>query len=1395
MRLLRRESNGTFTLHSFAETEIPAYAILSHRWGPNDEEVILQDLSDQQQTIKPGWRKLKFCADRVDQHGLIYFWIDTCCIDKTNLVELSESIISMFEWYRRASRCYVYLSDVSKPRSDDDDHLPDASWKSAFRRSQWFTRGWTLQELLAPLKVQFFSKEGDYLGDKESMDQSIHEITGIAIEALRGRSLLSFSIEDRMSWIESRSTTRGEDLAYCLLGIFDISMPVLYGEGKEKALARLRLEIDRFHRQLPNEDDTMPQVTDRKMKLDAVRQSLRFEEMDDRYRNIARHHTDTCHWFLGTAEYKSWLQNAHLPIHHGVLWIKGKPGSGKSTMTKFLFERHRKKATKILLLSFFFSARGAALEKSAIGLYRSLLLQLLTKSPTCKWLSAAEWSDCHTRQWTIRRLQDLLETVVLEFGKRPLMIFIDALDECPEAEVRDLISFFERLCKQTQDAKVNLRVCFSSRHYPHISIRRSKEVILETQDFHSDDIRRYVQDCLYMEPEEEANQIREEICRRASGVFMWVVLVVRILKEEYDHGYMPALRKKLETIPDDLHALFSDIILRDDKHTTQLSSCLKWIFHSLRPLTPEELYLVVLDDTQNVPMGNGFLPEENRPLSDSIRRYIISRSKGLAEITKTDYPKVQFIHESVRDFLSKADDLKDILSWLADDPRSINQGMTDTCGRYLHAIQQRACKEGVSGLSEYLPMDVPLLDYATNYLFLHAELAEENNALRDNISDERLLAFWPKAYNKCKAIAARNFRENQKTSLLYILSHLGCARLIRIQLRSSDVSNEYKCEGGYYRYPFFAALFEKHREALAAFFRPEEVLHQCATQQECQRCALDDDLKQLLAQHSQRRSWRADMTPFAYLLKQRHSLAARYSSLHDLEPLPPRIWRESLSMLADGGSKILIRLLWNAGICARENNDDVSEMLEATLQAIKYQTGSIKSQVAARSVLDILMKDRPPRLPGYTIVQIIMTLPEWEDYGELITEADIAYRGFKDQTILHSAIKDRHPGIADFVLGRGADPAAEDSRGWSALHYAAHYNSIAVIDSLTSRAIDVNAKNTLGETALHEAVKNDHRDFVGLLLSKGADANAKCNVGQTVLHEAVHSKNHEIVALLLENGARVNDVDRTTSTAPHEAIEREQLEIVCLLLPNGANINALDSKGRTPFQLAVSLNLTDIAEVILSEGTDIDINQKDGTSGSALCTAIDRQSISMVKLLVSKGAKFEIDKSRQQELLRLAIKSRCPEIVTLLLSRSPDNMWTEIRGWNPAQVAAQSGEHGIAEAIIKQYVRLQAHEFCGEPVLDSVVKSCNKRLIELVLSIDPFIDINSQRCKDLLHFAARYNWTRIVELLVAKDIDLNAEDRHGLTALQIAAKAEHPEIMRLLSHSSDRGKYPPVSAV
>ncbi|KAK1579659.1 heterokaryon incompatibility protein-domain-containing protein [Colletotrichum navitas] len=207
MRLLNA---NTLQLREFYDQDVPAYAILSHTW--EDEELTLQDLTNPASATKEGFSKVRARCAQAVRDGYEWVWVDTCCIDKTSSAELSEAINHMFRWYQQSSVCYAYLGD-------------------------------TLQELIAPGQVEFYDQDWNGVGTRLSLIELIHQATGTRRSILSGQSFLALtSVAERMSWASTSKTPRLEDMAYCLLGIFDIQMPLLYGEGS-RAFNRLQQEI------------------------------------------------------------------------------------------------------------------------------------------------------------------------------------------------------------------------------------------------------------------------------------------------------------------------------------------------------------------------------------------------------------------------------------------------------------------------------------------------------------------------------------------------------------------------------------------------------------------------------------------------------------------------------------------------------------------------------------------------------------------------------------------------------------------------------------------------------------------------------------------------------------------------------------------------------------------------------------------------------------------------------------------------------------------------------------------------------------------------------------------------------------------------------------------------
>ncbi|KAI1737960.1 vegetative incompatibility protein HET-E-1 [Xylaria scruposa] len=443
MRLLHRDHvTGTIYLTEDLHSDIPPYAILSHRWGPN--EVTLQDLSDGTGVSKAGYHKIRFCGEQAWRDGLSYFWVDTCCIDKKNAVELQAAIISMFRWYHDADRCYVYLDDVSCPSAQYAGPSEAPPWHSAFRKSLWFTRGWTLQELLAPTSVEFFSREHTLLGDKSSLERIIRDITHIPVEALRNCPLSDFSVSDRFSWMDNRETTLEEDKAYAMLGIFCVQMPLLYGEGYAKASGRLRREVG--------------QAT--KLPLIPVAEGAAFDSRAEEHN--ARCYPNTRADLLRQIE--TWATD---PDGKAIFWLNGIAGTGKSTISRTVAQQFHERG--LLGASFFFK-RGEAERGHAGRLFATLAAQIATKLPrVAQQIQTAVDIDPSVCNKALSQQFKELILHALNNVRNPqtLVIVIDALDECDKD--MDIRAIIHLLSQVKTIPYVRLRTFLTSR--PELPIR------------------------------------------------------------------------------------------------------------------------------------------------------------------------------------------------------------------------------------------------------------------------------------------------------------------------------------------------------------------------------------------------------------------------------------------------------------------------------------------------------------------------------------------------------------------------------------------------------------------------------------------------------------------------------------------------------------------------------------------------------------------------------------------------------------------------------------------------------------------------------------------------------------------------------------------------------------
>jgi hypothetical protein len=626
MRLLKYGEDGCLTMTSFDQNAIPHYAILSHTWGADAGEVTFADLANGDGKHKPdyrkklGYKKIRFCGEQTQQDGLQYFWVDTCCIDKTDKAELSLAIQSMFRWYQDATKCYVYLSDVSTKKRKAESISAEFTWEAAFRLSRWFKRGWTLQELLAPSIVEFFSQKWEKLGDKMSLKSMISKITGIPHQALQG-TFSQFDIEERLRWKGNRKTKLKEDIAYSLSGICDVDIAPVYGEGEEEAFRRLHDKIRKQEECLRDLRATDPRND--KKRIEETKGGL----LADSYR-----------WVLDNTTFQQWQQDPQSRL----LWIKGDPGKGKTMLLCGIINELQKVINNATVSHFFCQATDLRIN-SATAVLRGLLYMLVVQQPSL--MSHVHKKHDHgskslfedANAWVA--LKEIFVDVLRDPSLRPTYLVIDALDEC----VTDLPMLLDFVRNQSS-VSYRVKWIVSSRNWPDIAtqLEQAGHKVSLSLELNAESVAAAVAvfiqqkvDQLAQEKQYKAevqNAVLQHLTTNANNTFLWVALVCQELERTANRHVL----KKLAVFPPGLNDLYKRMMQQmsksDDADTCRCVLASTAVLH--RPVIICEL-VALLEQLEDV---------------SSDMREIISLCGSFLTVREDT---VYFVHQSAKDFLFK----------------------------------------------------------------------------------------------------------------------------------------------------------------------------------------------------------------------------------------------------------------------------------------------------------------------------------------------------------------------------------------------------------------------------------------------------------------------------------------------------------------------------------------------------------------------------------------------------------------------------------------------------------------------------------------------------------------------------------------------------------------------
>ncbi|KAE8161884.1 ankyrin repeat-containing domain protein [Aspergillus tamarii] len=955
--------------------------------------------------------------------------------------------------------------------------------------------------------------------------------------------------------------------------------------GYQQVGGELRKIVDRLRQKLSSEEQ------------ECLR-SLCIPEVDMWEYSVSQDVQNTCTWLFDMPEYRAWKDLSDLGMKCTLLWVKGKPGAGKSTLVKIAMSRlwNDKAKSPSVKLAFLFNAHGNVLEKSQLGLFRSLLFQLFQQSrqifqrfmPTFRRkvdFYDGEWT------WNEQELKALFMSVMTELSPSSAYIFIDALHECREA--REIIAFFESLRATAFQNKVPVRICYSSRHYPHIQVGDHVELHIDTHN--NDDIEKYIERKL--EPifqRRHIAQLKSYIIEKAQGVFLWVVLIVSKIIKANDNGEsMKKMRQMVEDVPDKLEALYRETLETvKTEHPAETLLILQWMLCATRPITLLELrYALAFQDSKYNSQAEAedclsFIESDQQ--MDLLHR---ARTGGLTETRtqttiKTNYARqildgsnqitVHFVHESVRGFLLKHDGLELFDSVSAQETlRRGEHQLAEACINYLNTTELRRVAESyfepdVLGLTKSVELFqqlcrlYPFLHYSLHSVFKHikaAEIGQPDGKSQPSYLHQRMEeVFFIWRYLSDLDNKSR-FHEvhGTRATLVHLAAEHNMVDWVKYYLaRDGDVN----VVGGRFGTLLQAATVMGHDEMVNLLLEFGADVHIDAGR---------------FGTAMNAAAWLGNLAIIRSLIQRGSDVndqCGDYGYPLQAAACSPNGSGELIHTLLDAGADIHMQAgrhgtALQAG--AYKGDEEIVQALLARGADMNAQYGEHGTALGAAAfqgheqiVQVFLEHGADPRVEAgdcgnaiwaaayngqeRVLRQILRRRwPTWEQ-DQVESEVQKILSKATRTKAFHEAVENGDFDLVKKFIGDGIDPNARGEDFSSALHTAAvcgHVNIVALL--LSHEHIKLDVSDSRGRTPLWQAASNGHLEITRKLLDTGrVDCRHKSHSGRNLLWFAAHNGNMDIIRMVWEAGADPYEADDYGMTPVLAAEEEGQKEVLLL---------------------------------------------------------------------------------------------------------------------------------------------------------------------------------------------------------------------------------------------------------
>ncbi|KAI8663493.1 hypothetical protein NCS57_00950500 [Fusarium keratoplasticum] len=1048
-----------------------------------------------------------------------------------------------------------------------------------------------------------------------------------------------------------------------------------------------------------------------------------------------------------------------------------------------------------LILSFFFHGHGTELQKTPLGLFRSLLHQLLRQASEAledKNLVATFQQRCETVgkpgeewQWHPSELPRLLESSLLKvLETHSVWLFVDALDECGKENAVKLVKIFKSLLQglPSNDLK-EFRICFTCRHYPILDLGGVFEVCLEDES--RKDIATFVQHEL-SSFRERISTIPDLITERADGVFLWAMLVVkRVLDLELEGAGLKQIEAVILSVPQELDALYRELIQSMSPDSLKL---IQWICFATRPLSLDELRWAMLIDADCLYrslrecQSAGDYPSDD----DGMKRRVQTLSCGLAEVT-SDAKVIQFIHQSVKDFFVEKG-----LSALDESAKTdsvvgiAHHRLSRTCIRYL-AMEEigrsRTERAGIDIDCKNTDGQTPLSQAALGGYETVVRLLINHGAAVKEPDKEGRTALWWATWGGHEAVVqllvdqgadVKEPDKDRRTPLLQA-AWAGNEAVVRLLLEKGGAIDAPDKEG---RTPLLQAAWKGHESIVrlllekgAAIDAPDKERRTPLSQA---AWAGNEAVVRLLlggGAHTETADKRG-RTPLSWAAENGHEAVVRLLLEKGAAiDVPDKEGRTPLSQAAWAGNEAVVRLLLEKGAAIdapdKEGRTPLSQAAWAGHEAV------VRLLLEKDAAINTPDKNRRTPLSqaawaGHeAVVRLLL------EKGAAIDAPDKNRR-----TPLSQAAWAGNEAVVRLLLEKDAAIDIPDKEGRTPLSQAAWAGNEAVVRLLLENDAAIDALDKEGRTPLLQAAWAGHEAVVRLLLEKDAAIDAPDKEGRTPLLQATGAGHEAVVRLLLEKDAAIDAPDKEGRTPLLQATGAGNEAVVRLLLEKDAAIDAPDKEGQMPLSQATWRGHESVVRLLLEKGADVKESDKEGRT--PLLQAAWKGHEAVVRLLLEKGAAIDAPDKEGRTPLSQAAGAGNEAVVRLLLGGGAHTETADKRGRTPLSWAAENGHEAVVRLLLEKGAAIDAPDKEGRTPLSQAAGAGNEAVVRLLLEKDAAIDAPDKNRRTPLSQAAGAGHEAVVRLLLEKDAAIDAPDKERRTPLLQAAWAGNEAVVRLL---------------